>query len=58
MTGVAGVLEFFGDLVTEVIGWGTQIITWFIDQPLLLVPIFIFFIVGGTIGIVRRAMGQ
>ena len=58
MTDFAEVLLFFSAIVGFVIDWGTQVINWFVSNPLLLVPIFLFFIVGGTIGIVHRAMGR
>ena len=58
MTTIAGTITFFGSLVTATLSWGTEIIAWMMDNPLLLVPIFVFFITGGAIGIVRRAMGH
>ena len=58
MTEVATVVAFFGTLVTAVLSWGAEVISWMIANPLLLVPVFVFFIAGGAIGIVQRAMGR
>ena len=50
----ATVINFLGSLVTAVVGWMGSIIDFIVSQPLILVPLMVFFIAGGTIGLVNR----
>lgn len=54
MEGAATTVTFLGSLVTAAIGWIGQVITFIKDEPLILVPMLVFFIVGGVIGLVNR----
>lgn len=48
------VITFLGSLVTAAIGWMGSVIEFIVSQPLILVPMMVFFIVGGAIGLVNR----
>lgn len=50
----ATVITFLGSLVTAVVDWMGSMIDFIISQPLILVPLMVFFIAGGTIGLVNR----
>lgn len=50
----ATVITFLGSLVTAAIEWMGSVIDFIVSQPLILVPLMVFFIVGGTIGLVNR----
>lgn len=50
----ATVITFLGSLVTAAIDWMGSVIDFIVSQPLILVPLMVFFIVGGTIGLVNR----
>lgn len=48
------VITFFGTLITSVISWMGNVVSFIADQPLILVPMMTFFIAGGVIGLVNR----
>ena len=48
------VLTFLGSLVTAALAWIGEVVEFIVSQPLILVPMMVFFIVGGTIGLVNR----
>ena len=50
----ATVITFLGSLVTAALDWIGEVVTFIVGQPLILVPMMVFFIVGGTIGLVNR----
>ena len=50
----ATVLTFLSSLVTAALGWIGDVIEFIISQPLILIPMMVFFIVGGCIGLVNR----
>lgn len=50
----ATVITFLGSLVTATVEWMGNIIDFIVSQPLILVPLMVFFIAGGTIGLVNR----
>lgn len=56
MESAATVITFFGSLVTAVVDWMGSMIDFIISQPLILVPLMVFFIAGGTIGLVNRCI--
>lgn len=47
-------ITFLGSLVTAVLDWLGELITFIMDKPLILIPMLIFFIVGGVIGLMNR----
>lgn len=50
----ATVITFLGSLVTAAISWIGTVVDYIVSEPLILVPMMVFFIVGGTIGLVNR----
>lgn len=48
------VITFFGTLVTSVISWMGNVVSFIAEQPLILIPMMTFFIAGGVIGLVNR----
>ena len=50
----ATVITFLGSLVTATVEWMGNILDFIVSQPLILVPLMVFFIAGGTIGLVNR----
>lgn len=50
----ATVITFLGSLVTATVEWMGSMIDFIISQPLILVPLMVFFIAGGVIGLVNR----
>lgn len=54
MESAATVITFLGSLVTAALEWIGEVVTFIVGQPLILVPMMVFFIVGGTIGLVNR----
>lgn len=50
----ATVITFLGSLVTATVDWMGSMIDFIISQPLILVPLMVFFIAGGVIGLVNR----
>lgn len=51
---VASFLEFLGSIVTQVISWMTEVLTFITTNPVILVPMLMFFVVGGVIGLITR----
>lgn len=49
-------LSFLGTLVTAVIGWMGEVLTFITDNPVILVPMLVFFITGGVVALVQRVM--
>lgn len=54
MTSVENVLAFFGQLVTWITSNGSTIVQFITNNAIILVPMFLFFVIGGTIGLVKR----
>ena len=52
--GATTVITFLGSLVTAAISWMGSVVDFIKDQPLILIPLMVFFIVGGAIGLVNR----
>lgn len=50
----AAFVTFLGSLVTAGISWLTQIVAFIQANALILVPLFVFFICGGSIGLIMR----
>lgn len=48
------VITFFGELITAAIGWIGQVLDFVVGEPLILVPMMVFFLGGGTIGLFLR----
>ena len=53
---VADVLTALGTIVTEVITWLTEMLGFITGNPVILVPMLMFFVVGGVVGILLRIM--
>ena len=56
MTTVAGFLTTLGDILTSVITWLGQMLTFITANPVILVPMLMFFVTGGVIGLITRVM--
>ena len=56
LTTVANVLTTLGDVITAVIGWMGDVLTFIVENPVILVPMLIFFVTGGVIGLITRLM--
>lgn len=50
----ATVITFFSSLITAAIGWIGDVVTFVTEQPLILVPMMVFFLAGGAIGLFLR----
>lgn len=48
------VITFLGSLVTAALQWIGELLTFIVGQPIILIPMMVFFIVGGCVGIVNR----
>ena len=51
MSTVTGFLTELGNIVTEVISWLGEMLTFVTGNPVILVPLLMFFVVGGVVGI-------
>ncbi len=56
MATVTGFLTELGNIVTEVIGWLGEMLTFVTGNPVILVPLLMFFVVGGVVGILMRIL--
>lgn len=56
MSTVTGFLSEIGNIVTEVISWLGEMLTFVTDNPVILVPLLMFFVVGGVVGILMRIL--
>ena len=50
----ATVFTFLGQLVTNTITWLGDLLTFITSQPVILIPMLVFFISGGVIGLLTR----
>lgn len=50
----ATVITFLGSLVTAALTWIGEVLEFIVAQPIILVPMLVFFIVGGCVGLVNR----
>lgn len=56
MSTVTGFLTELGNIVTEVISWLGEMLTFVTGNPVILVPLLMFFVVGGVVGILMRIL--
>ena len=56
MSTVTGFLTELGNIVTEVIGWLGEMLTFVTGNPVILVPLLMSFVVGGVVGILMRIL--
>lgn len=56
MDTVANVITTLGEVVTGVIGWMGQVLDFITTNPVILVPMLMFFVTGGVIGLITRLM--
>ena len=56
MSTVTGFLTELGNIVTEVIGWLGEMLTFVTGNPVILVPLLMFFVVGGGVVILMRIL--
>ena len=56
MATVTGFLTELGNIVTEVIGWLGEMLAFVTGNPVILVPLLMFFVVGGVVGILMRIL--
>ena len=54
MANAAEFVTFLGSLVTASITWLGEMVTFIQGNALLLVPLFVFFVCGGVIGLIMR----
>lgn len=54
MADAAEFVTFLGSLVTAAIEWLGEMVTFIQSNALLLVPLFVFFVCGGVIGLIMR----
>ena len=47
-------LTFLGSLISAALGWVGYLVDYIKDEPLILIPMLVFFIFGGVVGIVNR----
>lgn len=45
-----------GEIVTKFIAWLGQMLKFVTDNPVILVPLLMFFVVGGVVGILMRIL--
>ncbi len=48
------VITFLGSLVTAALTWIGEVLEFIVAQPIILIPMLVFFIVGGCVGLVNR----
>lgn len=53
---VAGFLGELGSIVTKVIDWLGEMLAFITGNPVILVPMLMFFVVGGVVGILMRIL--
>ncbi len=56
MTTVQTFLETLGSIITEVISWLGEMLTFITTNPVIFVPMLMFFVVGGVVGILMRIL--
>lgn len=56
MDTVANVLSTLGQMVTSVVDWLGDVLTFITTNPVVIVPALMFFVVGGCIGLIKRVM--
>lgn len=49
-------IELLTSLVTAVIGWMGSVVDFIIAEPVILIPMLMFFVTGGAIGLITRLM--
>lgn len=50
------ILELFSTIISSCIEWMTEMLSFFTSNPVILIPMLLFFIVGGVIGLVLRVL--
>lgn len=53
-TSVADILAVLKTILTSCIEWMGSMLTFFTSNPIILVPMLMFFVTGGVIGLVMR----
>ena len=56
MATVTEILGVFREILTSVIAWMGQMLTFITSNPVILVPLLMFFVVGGVIGLIMRVL--
>lgn len=55
-TAVGTFLSTLGTIVTQVIAWMGEMLEFVTSNPVILVPLLMFFVVGGVIGLIMRIL--
>lgn len=55
-TAIQSFLSTCGEIVTAVIDWLGDMLAFVVGNPVILVPLLMFFIVGGVVGILMRIL--
>lgn len=53
---VSTFLGTLGTIVTQVIAWMGEMLEFVTSNPVILVPLLMFFVVGGVIGLIMRIL--
>lgn len=56
MSTVETVLTALGTMVTQVFTWLGTALDFIVENPVILVPMLMFFVTGGVIGLITRLM--
>ena len=53
---VTSILQMLGSILTSVIQWMGSMLEFITDNPIILVPMLMFFVAGGVIGLIMRVL--
>lgn len=53
---VTQILSVFKEILTAVIEWMGSMLTFITSNPIILVPMLMFFVAGGVIGLIMRVL--
>lgn len=56
MATVTSVLSVLESILTSVITWMGSMLTFITSNPIILVPMLMFFVAGGVIGLIMRVL--
>ena len=56
VTTIPDFLSTLTEILTKVIAWMGQMLTFITDNPIILVPMLMFFVAGGVIGLIMRVL--
>lgn len=56
VTTIPDFLSTLTEILTKVIAWMGQMLSFITDNPIILVPMLMFFVAGGVIGLIMRVL--